>query len=137
MSYLRESNINENGLAHYNTFQTSKDKQPLCKRWGWYSIQSLLQGFQDWNSSLIVKMSMVNTKTSTLELRKVQSKMTMIVKTKVTIELQFSLTPERPSSHNIPKYPRIMPWNKNLQCAICCALLVMILFVAYKSLEML
>jgi len=51
-------------------------------------------------------MSMVNTKTSTLELSKVQSKMTMIVKTKVTIELQFSLTPERPSSYNIPQVPK-------------------------------
>jgi hypothetical protein len=49
---------------------------------------------------------MVNTKSSTLELSKVQSKMTMIVKTKVTIELQFSLTPERPSSHNIPQVPK-------------------------------
>ncbi len=46
MSYLRESNINRNGLAHYNTFQTSKDKQPQCRRQGQYSIQSLLQGFQ-------------------------------------------------------------------------------------------
>jgi hypothetical protein len=31
MSYLRELNINQNGLAHYNKFQTSKDKQPSVK----------------------------------------------------------------------------------------------------------
>ncbi len=42
---------------------------------------------------------MVHTKTSTLELSKVQSRMTMIVKTKVTIELQFSL----PQHTQVPK----------------------------------
>lgn len=67
MSYLRESNINQNGLAHYNKFQTSKDKQPSVKDEVSTPFKASCQDFKAEIQSPIVKMSMVHTKTSTLE----------------------------------------------------------------------